>query len=592
MRKLKEMTLGQTKYELIEVIGNGGCGNVWKVRSNGNEFAVKIIDSNNTKKIERFRNEIEFCKTGNHKNIIRIIDDGEQDGKLCYVMPLYSQTLKDVIDTEKDADVLISFILKLCYALKHIHNKKIFHRDIKPENILISKKDLVLADFGIAHFKDFKLTNKKDLLANRNYAAPEQKEKNNADSITEAADIFALGLIINECFTKQNPSGSDFKLIADSHPLYADLDNLVANMIKQNPEERLNIDSVITEIKFIHHNIKQSLDDVATFLKDQTNLPDIKKSVLRTVIERASEDILFGKILFSSKSANELNKYNRNFHMKIGYTVDDFLFNLYVQEQIHELCKGKFEYESNVYRKNNWHKVLDLENNEEHKLLYEQISDIMSKYKLSENGERLFDLSGEILKYFSACADYHCKEILSRIKQIEDLANTNLRSAPIIWIVRTLKSGLKLNIEYLLNGVDGFAGRYDFNFTEHIAICPERTETYLDNYDDTALLDSYYIENESQIQKILSEFQKKWKVACNKFNDEEYSIKFKTYRQYEKFRKYAIELSSPYYIFEGDVMHVLKYPNFIGDMVELKLGRIFDIPDTLAKIVGLREIDE
>jgi hypothetical protein len=313
---------------------------------------------------------------------------------------------------------------------------------------------------------------------------------------------------------------------------------------------------------------------------------------LRTIIRRASEDILFGKILFSSKSGEELNKYNHNWHMKIGYTVDDFLFNLYVQEQIHTLCKGKFEYESNVYRRNNWNEALDLENNEEHKSLYEQINDIMAKYKLEVNGERLFDLSGEILKYFSACADYHCKEILKSIKQEEDLANTNLKNAPIIWIVQTLKSGLRQNIEYLLNGIDGLAGRYSFNFTEHIAISPERTETYFDNDDDTELLDGHYKEKETQIQKILSELQKKWKVICNRLDEDDYCIKFKSYKQYEKFRKYALELSSPYYIFEGDVMHILEYANFVGNMVELKLGRIFDIPNTIAKIVGLRKIDE
>jgi serine/threonine protein kinase len=592
MPRLKQITIGNTNYELIKTIGNGGSGVVWKAQSNENEYAVKFINSNDANKIARFRNEIEFCRTGNHKNIIKLIADGEQNGKPCYIMPLYPQTLKDLIDTEKDADVLISFILKLCDALKHIHNKRIFHRDIKPENILIANKDLVLADFGIAHFKDFNLTQKADLLANRNYAAPEQKEKNNANNITEAVDIFALGLIINECFTKQNPSGSDFKLIADSHPLYADLDNLVTNMIKQNSDDRLNIDSVITEIKFIHHKIKQSLEDIATVLKDQTELPNIKKPVLRTIIRRASEDILFGKILFSSKSGEELNKYNHNWHMKIGYTVDDFLFNLYVQEQIHTLCKGKFEYESNVYRRNNWNEALDLENNEEHKSLYEQINDIMAKYKLEVNGERLFDLSGEILKYFSACADYHCKEILKSIKQEEDLANTNLKNAPIIWIVQTLKSGLRQNIEYLLNGIDGLAGRYSFNFTEHIAISPERTETYFDNDDDTELLDGHYKEKETQIQKILSELQKKWKVICNRLDEDDYCIKFKSYKQYEKFRKYALELSSPYYIFEGDVMHILEYANFVGNMVELKLGRIFDIPNTIAKIVGLRKIDE
>jgi len=592
MKKGTIIPISSVDYKLIKTIGNGGSGDVWKAESNGNDYAIKIINSEDKDKIARFKSEIDFCKSSNHKNIIEIIGDGEHNGKPCYVMPLYPQTLKNVIDTENDAGVLIRFILKLCSALKYIHKKGHFHRDIKPENTLISGKELVLADFGIAHFKDSELTKKGNLLANRNYAAPEQKKKNNADHITSAADIFALGLVINECFTKYNPSGSNFKLIADSHPLYADLDHLVANMIRQNPEDRPSIESVITEIKFIHKRIKENLEDIATGLSRQTLLPNIKKTVLRTIIRTASEDILFGKILFDTKSTEELNKYNRNWHMRRGYTVDDFLFNLYVQEQIHALCKSKFEYESNVYRKDNWYKPLDLENNEEHKSLYGQISDILSNYTLEQNGESLFDLSGEILKYFSACADYHCKGILRNIKREEDSAKRNLKNAPIIWIVHTLKSGITQNIEYLLKGIDGLAGRYDFDFSEHISINSERTRTYLDNDDDAELLDSHYQEEETRVQEVLSEFQKKWKVIFNRVDDRKYSVKFKTSGQFEKFRKFALDLSRPHYIFEGDVLHIIENPNFIGNMVELKLDRIFEIPDTIAKIVGCREIDE
>lgn len=592
MKKGKQVIIGQTNYKLIETIGNGGSGVVWKAESNATEYAIKFILSDNPNKIERFKSEIVFCKTSNHKNIIRIIAYGEYNDKPCYVMPLYPQTFKDLINTEKDQSVLISFILKLCGALKYIHGKCIFHRDIKPENILIKGKELVLADFGIAHFKSFKLTKKGDLLANRNYAAPEQKKKGNADNITEAADIFALGLIINECFTKEYLSGSDFKLISDTYPLYAELDSLVSNMIRQEPEDRPSIDSIITEMKFIHNKIKQSLEDVANVLRGQVHLSHIKHSVFKNIIRTASEDILFGKMLFESKSVEELNKYNHNWHMKIGYRVDDFLFNLYVQERIHTLCKAKFEYESNQHTRSNWYKALDLENDEKDKLIYEQINNILSKYKLQKKGEFLFDLSGEILKYFSSCAHYHCKEIFKSIQQVEDLAIINLKNTPIISIVQTLKTGIIQNIEYLLNGINGLGGRYDFNFMEHISISLERTENYLLNDDDTELFDIHYQKSEIQIQKILSKFKEEWKVSYNKIDEEKFSIKFTTYKQYEKFRKYALELSRPHYIFEGDVIDILKHPNLIGNMVELKLNRTFDIPDTIAKIVGYKELNE
>lgn len=587
MKKNTEITINNRNFTLIETVGNGGSGDVWKAKSNGIEYAVKFLKSESKEKIARFKHEIKFCKESNHKNIVNLIADGEQDGRLYYIMPLYQKTFRTLINTENDVNVLISFILKLCGALKYIHQKEIFHRDIKPENILINNKNLVLADFGIAHFKEYNITKEGNLLVNRNYVAPEQKDKKNATHITEAVDIFALGLIINECFTKQIPSGSDIKLIADVQPLYADLDNLVANMIKQDPNERLTIDSVITEIKFIHFKIKQSLKEISISLREKIKLHGKEKAVSKIIQQKANEDILFGKVLFQSKSTVELNKYNPNWHTKIEYSVDKFLYNLYIQERIYSACKRKFEYESNFYRRDKWYNVLDLEKNKRDLSLYQQINCILEKYNLSNKGENSFDLSGKILKYFTSCSDYHCEEILNNIKEIEISAKRNLKDAPIIQIVYTLKFNIKQNIDFLLGGS---GGRHDFNFADHIDISLRSIDTYLQNYDDLELFDSQYLEEVREIKEILSEFEKKWKVICYKLNEDEYSARFRTYKQYEKFRKHALELSKNYYIFEGDVIDFLKNPNFIGNMVELKFGATFDIPHTISKILGLREI--
>ena len=176
MSNQKEIFIDKTNYKLINNIGNGGSGIVWRAQSNGEEFAIKIINSKSSSKKERFQKEIEFCINNKHKNIINVITQGEVNGKPCYVMPLYPKTLKDITNEERAPSKLIGYILQLCCALKYIHSRDIFHRDIKPENILVRDKKLVLADFGIAHFKDSRVTSKGSLLANRNYAAPEQKK--------------------------------------------------------------------------------------------------------------------------------------------------------------------------------------------------------------------------------------------------------------------------------------------------------------------------------------------------------------------------------------------------------------------------------
>lgn len=580
------------EYKLIKHKGEGGTGIVWTAVSGEKQFAVKCIKSTKSHKdkLERFRAEIDFCKNTNHRNIVRVIAEGVREDTSFYIMPYYSKTLRQVINEVDDADLLIKYILKICAALKHIHSKGIRHRDIKPENILIEGRNLVLADFGVAHFKEYGLTKKGDWLANRNYMAPEQKIKNNAFNVDEAADIYALGLIINECFTKQNPTGSKYIKIADSYPLLHELDNLVESMIRQKAIDRIPITSVQVQIRFIQKRLKNDIVDMKYYLEMIGPPIELKRKILNEIYQRASEDILFGKFLFESHSRKELNRYNRNWHMKLCYKVDYFLYNLYVQERLLETCKNKFEYESNIYREDVWYRPLNLSEDKKHKLLYQEMCEILKKYDLKKNGYPLLDLSGQILKYFSSCADYHCIEILEEIQNIEDSAKHNLTSAPIIYIVTALKQSIIENSEALLNGINGLGGRFDFNFEDHILIDWDQSQNYEYNNDQQELVYSYYLEKQDELKKILTTFQRKWKVSYSKCDEEYYSIKFSTNNQFKKFCDYALTLSKPHYIFEGDVLTILDEPNYVGNMVELKLSTVFQIPIPLAQILGLKEI--
>jgi len=536
-------------YSLIEKIGGGGSGVVWKAKTktSGNNYAIKFIDSNKENKLKRFNQELTFCKNNQNKNIISIIADGEFEGKRYYIMPLYPKTLRNVINEEKDADVLVKYIFQLCNAVKFIHKHKagIIHRDIKPENVLIDGKKLVLADFGIAHFNDFSLTEKDDLLANRNYLAPEQKLKNNANNIEKSADIYALGLIFN--------------------------------MIKQIANERFSIETVIAELKFKYGNIKQNLQEIKEGLLSLDYPQNISKITLNKIIKSASKDLLFAKTIFENKSAEEIRKYNHNWHMKIGYTVDRFLFNIYMQEKIFRECKRKFNYESNS---NNIYTPLNLFDNEKHKQIFQQLKNILAQYPLNNREKSHFDISGRILKHFTSCCDYHCQSILETVQSDKFLwqARKDLLNAPILWIVSSLKDAIRENIDSLT----------DFNLEKHIQINWDRTQDYNSNEDEEELFDDIYIDEENEIKKILSEFQKQWKAIYNEVDENYYSVKFKTKKKYDEFKKYALQLSKPYYIFEGDVLDIVRCNTYSNGIVELQLSKVFDIPDTLAKIVGLR----
>ncbi len=578
------------EYRLIEQCGQGGAGVVWKAKAANDYYAIKFLYSTDTSKIERFNKELEFCKVNNHENIIQVIADGEYKGIQYYIMPFYTSNFREIIKGVKDTQMLLNYIMQLSKAIRCAHNKGIIHRDIKPENILIEGNKLVLADFGIAHFKDSTQTKSRDLLANRNYLAPEQKLRGNAKNIGKSADIYSFGLILNECFTKQNPAGTNFRVIADYYPLYFPLDNLVESMIKQASDDRLTIEHVITDLTYIQGSVQQELQDVKEILIANEFPTKISKEKREEVLQQASEDLLFAKYIFENKSIDEIRSYNTNWNMNIVYNVDEFLLNIYMQEKIFNICKRKFDYESSGYTEAQTYTPLNLEENENHRQIYQKFKDIINQYQVDNKYENNLDLSGKILKYFSSCEDYHCEEILGKLQRSEFYqdARNKLIDAPILLIVSSLRETIKENINYLVRNEKI---NCDFNIAEHISINRVRTvEAELYNY-NIELMGDYFLQREKRIKEILTEFHKQWKVIYQKTNEDFYSVKFSSFSQFDKFRKHVVAVSkSPASIgaIKGDVLSLVKQYSYANGVVEIELSTIFDILYPLAIILKLR----
>jgi serine/threonine protein kinase len=264
--RLKKGTILHTAfddYEIIEQVGQGGNGKVFSAKdSDGNNVAVKFIDRNESdKKYKRFKNEIHFCENSNHKNIVKIFDRGyaflDNKDYVFYVMPLYSETLRDKIKRGINADESVSVFIGILNGLKYAHENGTIHRDIKPENILFAENSIepVICDFGIAHFSENELitaveTKAADRLANFQYAAPEQRVKGGANNVKGQADVYAAGLILNEMFTGEIPQSSGYKKIEDINPEYAYLDKLFEKVFQQDPNNRLfPTEKILAELK-------------------------------------------------------------------------------------------------------------------------------------------------------------------------------------------------------------------------------------------------------------------------------------------------------------------------------------------------------
>ena len=247
------------EYEVQKQVGQGGNGTVFQAKNASNElYAIKVISRNTPReKLNRFRNEINFCMNHEHKNIVKILDYGaygDESGYLFYVMPLYDETLRDRIKTGIKAEDSIEIFENILNGLQYAHNQDCFHRDIKPENILFKKgsNQAVIADFGIAHFCEEEIiatveTKKADRLANFQYAAPEQREK--GAIVDGRADVYAAGLILNEMFTGKLVAGGNYKKIGEVDEKYDYLDKVFEGLYCQNPNDRIfPVNRILLEI--------------------------------------------------------------------------------------------------------------------------------------------------------------------------------------------------------------------------------------------------------------------------------------------------------------------------------------------------------
>ena len=216
-----------------------------------------------SEKRKRFKNEIQFCAKNTHKNILTITDFGfvKIDGINCpfFVMNRYEKTLRNIMDESIPHEEVLKKFSDILDGIETTHLLNIWHRDLKPENILCDSTGdlLVIADFGIAHFSEQELatlidTKPKDRLANFQYAAPEQRQK--GGKVDHRADIYALGLILNEMFTGKVIQGSGYTTIASVTPNFAYLDQLVEQMTQQNPESRPNTIDEIKKMLIVKQN--------------------------------------------------------------------------------------------------------------------------------------------------------------------------------------------------------------------------------------------------------------------------------------------------------------------------------------------------
>jgi serine/threonine protein kinase len=212
-------------YQILEKIGSGGMGIVYKVRHKGagNILALKMLRqelANDPVNVKRFQQELKTTSTLNHPNIVPIYDSGTEVGCPFFVMEyLDGFTLDEILMEEGylDLERFFSVFGQVCEALAHAHEKRVIHRDLKPSNIMLCASEsgveiAKLLDFGIARVfqqasKDgVRLTQLGEILGSPAYMSPEQCLTQKLD---DRSDIYSLGVVMYEALAGVTPFKGD-----------------------------------------------------------------------------------------------------------------------------------------------------------------------------------------------------------------------------------------------------------------------------------------------------------------------------------------------------------------------------------------------
>ena len=245
----EEVTKAFPQLEIIEVIGRGGMGVVYKARQPQLDrlVALKVLPKKlgaDPQFAERFSREGKLLARLNHPTIVTVYDFGHVDELYYLVMEFVDgvnlrEAMQEGRFSPKDA---LEIVPKICEALQYAHEQGILHRDIKPENILLDSKGQVkIADFGIAKLASDPqklnptLTSLGQTLGTPHYMAPEQIE--NPTEVDHRADIYSLGVVLYEMLTGELPIGR-FDLPSTKTPVSQSIDQIVLRALEKDRERR------------------------------------------------------------------------------------------------------------------------------------------------------------------------------------------------------------------------------------------------------------------------------------------------------------------------------------------------------------------
>jgi eukaryotic-like serine/threonine-protein kinase len=248
------------RYEVEREIGKGGNARIFLAKDpSGQRVALKILHPELLVSVaaDRFLREIRLASRLDHPHIARLLDSGERDWLIYYVMSyIEGATLREYLDSSTQLSIAETrrIAADLLDALAHAHGLGIIHRDVKPANVVVSAEGAILLDFGIARAVAAsgtdQLTRSGIAVGTSTYMSPEQITA--ATSIDHRCDVYSMGCLLFECLAGQPPfhhrneavvlqlhltqAAPDVRTLRSDTP--AELAQAIAKALAKNPSDR------------------------------------------------------------------------------------------------------------------------------------------------------------------------------------------------------------------------------------------------------------------------------------------------------------------------------------------------------------------
>jgi eukaryotic-like serine/threonine-protein kinase len=214
------------RYTVITSVGRGGNASIFAGRdAAGAQVAIKVLHPELAVSVaaDRFLREIRYASQLDHPHIARLLDSGESDYLLWYVMPyLPGESLRQTLRRESRLTIpyATGIAAQILDALEHAHAHGIAHRDIKPDNVVLAPQGAVLVDLGIARAiassGDDRVTRSGFVVGTEEYMSPEQAQ--GAPDVDGRTDLYSLGVVLFECLAGRPPfSSASAAAVLDMH---------------------------------------------------------------------------------------------------------------------------------------------------------------------------------------------------------------------------------------------------------------------------------------------------------------------------------------------------------------------------------------